>query len=246
MLGLSQRDAELVLPMFGLTTLNQMINAHKALCAPVVVGMVLATGQQDSVRACAYLAMHGCYGACWCLKYAYFPDWGFEIVLPLPVWLLCFAFAAAHWVTAWIVVNNTAPLQPLVVCAALCSYIFGMFFMYVADAQKYFVLKERRRLMDPASQKTGPGLITDRVLTHSRNPNYLGEILIYSGFCLLSGSLVPWIICCLFWCGLFLPNMLAKEASLSRYPTFARYKQCTGLLVPWPPALLRVPPKKQS
>lgn len=215
-----------------------MINTHKALCAPVVGGMIALTGQQESLRACIYLAMHGSYGMCWCLKYKYFPDWGFEMVLPLPMWLFCFASAAPHWYTAWIVVNNNANLRPLVACAALCSYIFGMFFMYVADAQKYFMLKERRSLMDADRLKTGPGLINDGVLSHTRNPNYLGEILIYSGFCLLADSWIPWAICATFWLCLFLPNMLAKDNSLSRYPEFAAYKQQSGLLIPWLPAML--------
>jgi len=220
-LGLEQRKADKVLPMFGTRTLNHVINSHKALCFPVIGSMVLAAEQQHSVRAAVYLAMHGSYGMCWCLKYSYFPDWGFEIELHPAIWLFCFLSAAAHWISSWIVVNNQAPLQPLVVCVALCCYIMGMFFMYVADCQKYFLLRERK------------GLIADGVFTHTRNPNYMGEILIYTGFCLLADSPVPWLICVSFWLSLFLPNMLAKDKSLSRYKEFAAYKARSGMVVPW-------------
>ena len=34
------------------------------------------------------------------------------------------------------------------------------------------------------------------------------------------------------WLALFLPNMLGKEASMSRYPQWAAYKARTGMLLP--------------
>ena len=71
------------------------------------------------------------------------------------------------------------------------------------------------------------------MFTHTRNPNYMGEILIYTGFCLLADSVVPWLICVSFWLSLFLPNMLAKDKSLSRYKEFAAYKARSGMVVPW-------------
>jgi hypothetical protein len=38
------------------------------------------------------------------------------------------------------------------------------------------------------------------------------------------------------WGGVFLPNMLKKEASMARYPEWAAYRARTGLLWPGPGA----------
>merc|ERR1712086_1247475 len=65
-LGLEQRKADKVLPMFGTRTLNHVINSHKALCFPVIGSMVLAAEQQHSVRAACTsrcTARTGCAGA---------------------------------------------------------------------------------------------------------------------------------------------------------------------------------------
>ena len=57
---------------------------------------------------------------------------------------------------------------------ALASFlcISGVFLHYVSDAQKFFVLQLRK------------GLIQDGLFARTRNPNYLGELLIYGGFAL--------------------------------------------------------------
>jgi Protein of unknown function (DUF1295) len=44
----------------------------------------------------------------------------------------------------------------------------------VSDAQKFYILRERK------------GLIEDGLFTRTRNPNYLGEILIYVSFAIMS------------------------------------------------------------
>ena len=97
---------------------------------------------------------------------------------------------------------------------------FGTLFHYGADAQKHFVLKAR------------PGLITDGFFAHTRNPNYLGEILLYAGFATLSMHWVPWLVNAFFWSVAFVPNMKKKDASMSRYPEWEAYVARTGLLLP--------------
>jgi steroid 5-alpha reductase family enzyme len=94
-----------------------------------------------------------------------------------------------------------APSPPnALVATALASYCFGFFFLHTSDAQKYFTLRLR------------PGLITDGFFSRTRNPNYFGELLIYTGFALMASGanwhlwLVPWIINLLVWFVLFVPN----------------------------------------
>jgi len=221
--GLKQRQAGEVAAVFGFQTLNQAINLHKFMCFFVVLGMIIVAEKTESLTPCIYLAMHGCYGWCWILKYLYFPDWGFEMNLWPATFIFCFVSAAVHWVTSWLIVTAKEEATPLIVTSALMSYIIGMFMMYVGDGQKYIFLKYRKG-----------HLLREGIFTHTRNPNYLGEILIYLGYCLLSRHWVPWVICVSFWIFLFAPNILAKEKSLSRYPDWEAYKSHSGALVPNP------------
>jgi steroid 5-alpha reductase family enzyme len=96
----------------------------------------------------------------------------------------------------------------------------GVFLHFVSDAQKYYTLKYRQ------------GLITEGLFERCRNTNYLGEILIYASFAMLSQHWLPFLVLGSFISMLFIPNMLRKDQSLSRYPEFADYKCRSGLLFP--------------
>ena len=65
------------------------------------------------------------------------------------------------------VVNNPSPERVFV---AVMMYVWGVVLMLGTDAQKYFVLRERK------------GLITHGFNTYCRNMNYFGEILLYASF----------------------------------------------------------------
>ena len=65
-----------------------------------------------------------------------------------------------------------------------------------------------------------------------RNTNYLGEILIYLSFAILSMSPIPFAILLIFFLIVFLPRMIKKDKSLSKYDSFEDYKKKTGLLLP--------------
>ena len=60
--------------------------------------------------------------------------------------------------------------SPCQLTVILSVYILGIWLHHTADVQKYFVLRARK------------GLITDGLFSMSRNPNYLGEMLIYGAF----------------------------------------------------------------
>jgi steroid 5-alpha reductase family enzyme len=63
--------------------------------------------------------------------------------------------------------------------------------------------------------------------------NYFGELLIYGGFGLLAMHWLPILILALWVAAFWLPNMHKKDASLSRYPDFAAYKQRSKLFIPF-------------
>lgn len=99
----------------------------------------------------------------------------------------------------------------------------------MSDAQKYFVLRHERPRR----------LITNGMFALTRNPNYLGEVLMYAGFNLLAQHWVPWVACGVVWAQVFVVNMLRKEASMSRYPEHATWVAQTGFLFPSLPTLFR-------
>ena len=107
--------------------------------------------------------------------------------------------------------------------------LIGMFFHFGSDCQKYYVLK----------YKVPRSLITDGFFAYTRNPNYFGEILIYTGYAVWSRSLMVFGIFLVQWAMVFLPNMLDKDKSMSRYTEFKDWKATTGFCLPWIPSLVR-------
>jgi steroid 5-alpha reductase family enzyme len=75
------------------------------------------------------------------------------------------------------------------------------------------------------------GLIEDGLFARTRNPNYLGEILIYGGFAVASYHWQPFVVLA-GWFLYFVRNMRRKDVSMSRHPEFAAYKARTGMFLP--------------
>ena len=92
---------------------------------------------------------------------------------------------------------------PLIVGLAVFVFTFGVFLHYVSDAQKYYTLRLRK------------GLIREGLFSRMRNPNYLGEILIYLAYATLSMHWLPFLILAGWVFGFFVRNMIKKDRSLS-------------------------------
>lgn len=224
----------------GRTTPRVPINLHKAGMGPFVLALMLASGD-FSVAALLYLALHGTYGVLWLVKDVAFPDPSWRSpcsigsaltisVVPLGLYTLAPLLMLTPLGTlvpgGW---GTTATLPKGVAFAAVLCFSLGSFLHFVGDAQKHFVLAHQRPRQ----------LITTGLFAATRNPNYLGEILIYASFNLLAQHWLPWVACAWVWGAIFLPNMLAKDRSMSRYPEHAAWRARTGLLLPKPSTLLK-------
>lgn len=199
--------------------IKHVINLHKGLTALVVLGLMVFY-QNFTLGPWVYLALHGTYGVMWLLKDRIYPDKQWEEEMPIGMGILGFGILMLYWVAPFILISSgSEPPLPLV-AAAISINVMGVFLHYASDAQKYYTLKYRR------------GLITEGFFARCRNTNYLGEILIYSGFVMLAQHWLPFVILAAFIAGIFIPNMLKKDKSLSRYPEFADYKANSGLLLP--------------
>jgi protein-S-isoprenylcysteine O-methyltransferase Ste14 len=142
------------------------------------------------------------------------------------LWLFAMAVGAvflplaSYYIAPFLLISRHVMLVPWVFAVAVSIYTLGVFYHYVGDAQKYYTLRLRK------------GLIDDGLFGRTRNPNYLGEILIYGAFALLSWHWLPFLVLAGWIFGFFLRNMRNKDRSLSRHPGFAEYKARTGLLIP--------------
>merc|ERR1711990_458817 len=94
-----------------------------------------------------------------------------------------------------------------------------MFLMNGSDGQKFFTLREKKKLL------------CDGYMAWSRNPNYLGEILIYSSFALVVQRNEPWIINGSMWATVFGLGMYMKDYSLSKKLGWEEYKKNSWLLL---------------
>lgn len=98
-------------------------------------------------------------------------------------------------------------------------YVFGVVLMMGADGQKYFTLREKRKLLNDAYMKW------------TRNPNYVGEMLLYASFAVVVQRWEPWIIIGYVWAILFSSRMIAKEYSLTKKIGFEEYASHSWMLL---------------
>ena len=198
---------------------KQFINLHKGLTFFFVLALMVAY-QNFTIGPWVYLALHGTYGFMWLLKDRIYPDKRWEQDVSIGTSIFGFGLISLYWVAPFILISRgSEPPLPLI-AAAISLNLMGVFLHYAADSQKYYTLKYH------------PGLITEGFFARCRNTNYLGEILIYGSFAMLTQHWLPFLILAGFMAGIFVPNIRNKDQSLSRYPEFADYKARSGLLLP--------------
>jgi len=210
-----------------------VINFQKGGTIFYVLGL-MAYFNNWSTTAWTYAALHGSYGILWLLKDAVFPDPNWEKRATIGGGLVSFlTVLGPYWSFAYLLISDvTRPEAPSwLLFLATFLYALGVSIMLVADAQKYFTLKVQR------------GLIETGMFRLVRHPNYLGEMLLYGTFALVAQHWFPWAVLAWVWLGIFLPNMLAKEASMSRYPQWAAYQARTGMVLPSVTGWMHAPDK---
>lgn len=192
---------------------RHFIDASKAANSVVVLGLMALYGAWDNTAAWVYLALHGTYGALWVLKSRTFGDRQWEQPTSLAYGLVIFGGLALYWVGPWLLVSGrSSPPGPWWFAICIATYALGVFFHFASDMQKHVSLALR------------PGvLITDGLWARLRNPNYFGELLIYLGFTMVVFHWAPVLVLGLFVSFVWIPNMVRKDRSLSRYDEYAAY-----------------------
>lgn len=197
------------------------IDTHKGSNAIAILLLIAAYDAWHNETAWIYLALHGSYGFMWILKSWLFPDKNWEQEVDLSYGLVTWAGLTAYWVGPWVIVRDDVHAAPWLLALCVAMWGSGVFLHFASDMQKHTHLK------------LAPGtLLMDGLWSRCRNPNYFGEFLIYLSFCLLSRHWAPMLVLGGIMAGVWLPNMLKKDRSLSRYPQFAAWKERSSLFVP--------------
>ena len=214
--------AEQVLRWAAMSTPHKFyIDTHKAANAAAIALLMAAYDAWHNETAWVYLALHGTYGLLWLAKSRIFGDKSWEAPADLLLGLKTWAALTLYWIGPWVIVRDDLHAAPWLIALCVSMWGFGVFLHFAADMQKHAHLLH------------APGtLLTTGLWARCRNPNYLGELLMYLSFCLLSRHWAPMAVLALFVAFLWLPNMLRKDRSLARYPEFAAWKERSCLFIP--------------
>jgi len=196
-----------------------LIDAHKGVTFIVVAALMVAYNC-FTPTAWIYLALHGTYGILWVLKDAIYPDKRWNQSVGPGAAAIALVILSLYWVAPYLLTSRGVDLPPWVLALAVALNLIGVFLHFASDTQKYYSLQYRS------------GLVQQGLFARTRNPNYLGELLIYLSFAMLAYHWLPYLILAGVIAGYWLPNMRQKDRSLARYAGFEAYRRHSGLLLP--------------
>jgi steroid 5-alpha reductase family enzyme len=163
-------------------------------------------------------------GIFWYLKDSIFPDPSFQKKLPIlsasGIWLFVLG---PYLVPAYRLASRQADNDAISferAWIATLVYVFGVVIMLLSDSQKYYTLKYKK------------GLISDGMMKYTRNPNYLGEVMIYGAFILLVNDTLSYLCVMQVWFIVFTLRIMEKENSLRKKDGWAQYSQRSWVLIP--------------
>ncbi|MGA9532071.1 MAG: DUF1295 domain-containing protein [Anaerolineales bacterium] len=201
---------------------SDYIDAHKGLTFAAILAMMAYHQSWGQPGAWLYLGIHGTYGLLWFIKGRVFPDKLWQRPASVGRGLVLLMGLSLYWVAGWLATSRTEPLPTPIYAIAPALFGVGVFLHFAADMQKFTALNLRPET-----------LITDGLFRRLRNPNYLGELLIYLSLALVAFHPIPFVILALAVIVVWVPYMRRKDRSLSRYPRFADYRRRSWWLLPF-------------
>lgn len=205
----------------GRLRLRMAINAAKLSALPLCLLIGCVFGHLSNPTFTTYASMHGSYGICWVLKSHLFPDQQWEPETSLYQVVEAFIALQTYIIPPILIAINGTNLHPLILMMITFVFTIGILLHFASDMQKIVALEHN------------PGrLIKDRLFVICRNPNYLGELLIYLSFAMLTASMTGFLPVATWFYLLWIPNLDKKEKSLARYEDWEAYKSKTKKLIP--------------
>ena len=209
---------------------KHFIDSHKGVTPIFILLLIIIYEPVRSAQLHShiYLAMHGTYGILWVLKSIYFPDKTWEQKTSIMYGLLIWFGLTLYWISPYIIVTDMQIGKLyvidnyLAISCIISIYILGVFLHFCSDMYKDTFLR-----LKPNT------LLSEGMFKKNRNINYFGEFLIYLSFAIMSSNIIPFFVLLLFIVSVWIPNMLKKDQSLSRYPEFEEYKKNSSFFLPF-------------
>jgi len=175
-----------------------------------------------SLGCWVYMAIHGAYGFLWNLKTIAFPDKSHEERVSIGSLPQLFLVISGYWYIPYMMASGQSEQNPSAerIFWSVLVFVIGASFMMITDCQKYFCLMHKKALIDYG------------MFAHCRNPNYLGEMMLYASFAILSNRTTPWVILISIWTCIFSILIYVKERSFRRKAGWEQYRKKSYLLIP--------------
>lgn len=135
----------------------------------------------------------------------------FMLVAALVMWALDRFVPLIHWITPpW---NRLAA-------------VFGVAGLVISVTAVARFL-QRKTTLNPAVPAKASILVTDGVFRISRNPMYLGLVLLLIGWALWLGSITPWLVVPVFVAGVTVAQIVPEERALAERfgETYVAYRR---------------------
>ena len=200
------------------------INIAKFITILCLAALALVYGIHDE-RQVIYLCLHVSYCVWWMVEQWLFPlrrQQIFKEKADIPTVIAIILFVGVFYaLPGYFAFTNPSPIGYAPIFVALPLYIFGSLINTGADVQKM------------VAKNMGQGLVNDGIWHSVRNINYLGDLMRYSSFSVVAGSVwafvLPLIITLMYF-----QRINEKEKSMAaKYPDFEAYKQHSSRLLPW-------------
>ncbi len=208
---------------FQVTALTA-INVAKVITIFCLIALALIYGIHDQ-RQIIYLCLHISYCCWWLIEQWLFPQRRQQLFtekIGLSAFLFTLLFVGVFYsLPGYFTFINLNPLTYTTVLVALPLYIFGSLINVAADVQKM------------TAKSMGASLVEDGLWRSVRHVNYLGDLMRYTSFSVVSGSLWAFLLPGVIFL-LYLQRIAQKEQSMStKYPGFTAYQQNSKRLFPW-------------
>lgn len=161
-----------------------------------------------SHTAYTYLTIHGNYGILWCAKSLFFPDTSF--VRNIDFLEACYSsvYLLLYWIFPFYCISNHIRLSHFETLMVHTLILIGSFLHFCSDCQKYYTLLHEKKF------------IKNGFFRLVRNPNYIGEFLIYLSFVLCTRSFICFLILLFNVTIVWIPRMIQKDQNLNKYKNF--------------------------
>mmetsp|Transcript_639 Transcript_639/g.923 ORF Transcript_639/g.923 Transcript_639/m.923 type:complete len:246 (+) Transcript_639:66-803(+) len=201
-----------------------------------ILALIWYFNASENPNAWAYFGSHGSYGILWMSKnYFSFGDKSFHKRGTLLGNILGVMLLSLYLLPPYLLCSAKSIPPFWTIGVGVFMYGCGVFWHFVSDMQKYVYLEFRSKLQKELGTDTKlvDNIVKTKLWAYSRNPNYFGELLIYTSFCILSYHWISFASFASIIIFLWLPFWRRKDASMSRHGLeYQKYKNETALVIP--------------